>query len=134
MCIQLRKLDTGVVDERQVISQVVSLFAICVAFSQNVAKKVFQEALKGVLDDEAFKVPSAEAKMALCNIYILPIQKCWYWLDTDTNGCLHSLDWTTGLDYWTELFSFFGQVCVYFSANLEAFFKKITALQLPHTA
>ena len=37
------------------------------------------------------------------------------------NGCLHSLDWTTG----TELFSFFGQVCVYFSANLEAFFKKL---------
>ena len=23
------------------------------------------------------------------------------------------LDWNTGLDYWTELFYFFGQVCVY---------------------
>ena len=33
------------------------------------------------------------------------------------------LDWNTGLDYWTELFSFFEQVCVYFSANLEALFK-----------
>ena len=31
----------------------------------------------------------------------------------------------TGLDYWIELFSFFGQVCVNFSANLEAFFKKL---------
>ena len=35
------------------------------------------------------------------------------------------LDWNTGLDYWTKLFSFFGQVCAYFSANLEAFFKKL---------
>ena len=23
------------------------------------------------------------------------------------------LDWNTGLDYWTELFSFFGQACVF---------------------
>ena len=35
------------------------------------------------------------------------------------------LDWNTGLDYWTEYFCFFGQVCVYFSANLEALFKKL---------
>ena len=32
-------------------------------------------------------------------------------------GCLHSLDWTTGLN--------FGQVCVYFCANLEAIFKNL---------
>ena len=31
----------------------------------------------------------------------------------------------TGLDYWTEHFSFFGQVCIYFNANLEAFLKKL---------
>ena len=26
------------------------------------------------------------------------------------------LDWNTGLDYWTELFSFFGQVSVFILA------------------
>ena len=36
------------------------------------------------------------------------------------------LDWNTELDYWTELFSFFGQVCVNLEASL-----KITAVQ-PH--
>ena len=39
-------------------------------------------------------------------------------------GCHYSLDWTTGLEYWTGLSSFFGQiyVCI-FSVNLEALFK-----------
>ena len=32
-------------------------------------------------------------------------------------GCLHSLDWTTGLDYWTEVFSSFGQDSVVFGLN-----------------
>ena len=31
----------------------------------------------------------------------------------DFSGCLHSLDWTTGLEYWTEFFTFFGQVSVF---------------------
>ena len=25
-------------------------------------------------------------------------------------GCLHSLDWTTGLEYWTEVFSFLDKI------------------------
>ena len=26
------------------------------------------------------------------------------WREEEADGCLHSLDWTTGLEYWTELF------------------------------
>ena len=37
------------------------------------------------------------------------------------------LDWNTGLDYWTELFSFFGQVSVFI------FRKKPTFLQSTST-
>ena len=32
------------------------------------------------------------------------------------------LDWNTGLDYWTELFSFFVQVCVFIFRKKPAFF------------
>ena len=32
------------------------------------------------------------------------------------------LDWNTGLDYWTEIFSFFGQVCVVICRKMPTFF------------
>ena len=32
------------------------------------------------------------------------------------------LDWNTGLDHWTEIFSFFGQVCVFIIRKMLTFF------------
>ena len=45
---------------------------------------------------------------------IVCLSRCIYHLST---GCHYSLDWTTGLEYWTEVVSFFGQgsmILVYF--------------------
>ena len=36
---------------------------------------------------------------------------------TTLEGCIHSLDWTAGLEHWIELFSFFGQVSVFIFRN-----------------
>ena len=32
------------------------------------------------------------------------------------------LDWNTELDYWTKIFSFFGQVCVFICRKMPTFF------------
>ena len=46
-------------------------------------------------------------------VYVYPVLLLACDKNVTSNGCIHSLDWTTGMDYWIELFSFFGQVSVF---------------------